>query len=987
MNHGICHAMTSISGITRGWISVVGALLLSSGLVVHADAPDGLHMRGAQVVGGPVTPVIVNIDVRDLPAAQRWQPGDPVKEIPRRFFPPKDGVPGFYEANPDPLVDLQSRTEMGSNEAFTTPIVNIVGQGYTGVNPPDTVGDIGPNHYIQAINGGGGTAVQVYAKDGSPIGSSFALDSLGSGSCASGYGDPIVLYDRLADRWFLQEFSSSGNYMCIYISQTGDPVAGGWYFYGFQAPSFPDYPHFGVWSDAYYGTANESSAVYAFDRSNMLLGATARPMQRFSLTDLPGYGFQCATPADLDGADGPPAGAPGLIMRHVDEEAHSTFPNNPTTDLLEVYAFTVDFDTPASSSLDQLPDVVITDFNSWMVNYTTFYSVPQPGTSSRLDPIREVVLNRLQYLNFGTHEALVGVLPTNAYTATSGSDVSAALRWFELRRSGGGSWTVHQEGTFATSDTDENRFVGSIAMDQSGNIALGHSYTNVGASSPTFASLRYTGRLESDTAGVMTQTETQQVTGSGTGSGRWGDYANMTVDPEDDCTYWFTSEYQNGGSWATQITSFRFDACGCDIVVDPPTANAAATAPNVITVSWNDNAQPSMTEYLVLRSRFPGGPYALIATVPDSSPGVGNGAGYDFGDTDVSGGIDYYYVVRASDGAACRSAFSNEAWATATGVCTLPPIFDGVGSVSNPQAVDCQLEVDWAAGAHECGSSLVYNVYRSTSPGFTPGPSNLVASCLTATTFVDTGVLSGQTTFYIVRAEDNSGNGSGLCAGGNEDGNLVEASGAATGPDAVYFADDMESGGGNWTHGGSGDTWALSTARAHSGTTSFHATDVASVSDQQLESLEFALPPVPGITFEFWSWQEVEDSSSGCYDGGIVEASTDNGATWTQLPDAAMSTLPYDGPVATGYSNPIGGQDAWCGDPRDWTFTVVDLTAYAGQAVRLRFRLATDSSVSREGWYVDDVRVITPSTCIDASSIFRDGFEGGTTGAWTATLP
>ncbi len=390
--------------------------------------------------------------------------------------------------------------------------------------------------------------------------------------------------------------------------------------------------------------------------------------------------------------------------------------------------------------------------------------------------------------------------------------------------------------------------------------------------------------------------------------------------------------------------------------------NAAPTAPNVVTVSWNDSSEPSISEYRVSRSRNVGGPYQVIATIPDSSPGTGGGAGYQFNDPDVSGGITYHYIVRGSDGGACQSEVSNVATATATGVCTLPPLFDGVVSVTNPQSADCELDIAWDAGAYECGSSLVYNVYRSTSSGFMPDPSNVLGTCLTGTSMVDTTAFSGDTYHYIVRAEDNSGNGAGLCAGGNEDGNTVEASGAATGPDAVYFADDMESGDGNWTHAGTGDTWNLSTARAYSGVTSFKATDVGSVTDQNLDSLEFALPAIPGITLEFWSWQEIEYSGTGCYDGGIVEASTDGGSSWTQLPDASMLTLPYDGPVSTSFSNPIGGQNAWCGDPRDWTYTVVDLTAYAGSNVKLRFRMATDSSVSREGWYIDDVRVITPPT-------------------------
>mgnify|MGYP001813050017 FL=1 len=230
---------------------IVATALLTASAAGAADDEGPLEIRGAQVVGGPVTPMIVNIDIRDLPAVEAWKPGDPIKEIPRRFYPPKGVDPMSYEAYPDPLVDLQATAEMRVAEGFSTPVVNQGGQGYTGVNPPDTVGDVGPNHYIQSINDSGGAVVQIYDKTGATIGNAFAMDSLGSGSCGSGLGDPIVLYDRQADRWFMQEFSSGGNYMCFYISQTADPVSGGWYHYAFQAPTFPDYPHFGVWHDAY----------------------------------------------------------------------------------------------------------------------------------------------------------------------------------------------------------------------------------------------------------------------------------------------------------------------------------------------------------------------------------------------------------------------------------------------------------------------------------------------------------------------------------------------------------------------------------------------------------------------------------------------------------------------------------------------------------------------------------------------------------------
>jgi bacillopeptidase F (M6 metalloprotease family) len=137
------------------------------------------------------------------------------------------------------------------------------------------------------------------------------------------------------------------------------------------------------------------------------------------------------------------------------------------------------------------------------------------------------------------------------------------------------------------------------------------------------------------------------------------------------------------------------------------------------------------------------------------------------------------------------------------------------------------------------------------------------------------------------------------------------------------------------------------------------------------------------LTLQFWNWQEIEDSFSGCYDGGVLEISTDAGATWTQLPTGVMQTDPYDGPISTSYSNPLGGEDAWCGDPQDWTRSVVDLGAYVGQTARFRFRLATDSSTGHTGWVVDDVVV---QSCVNTSILFQDGFESGDTSAWDAAV-
>ena len=188
----------------------------------------------------------------------------------------------------------------------------------------------------------------------------------------------------------------------------------------------------------------------------------------------------------------------------------------------------------------------------------------------------------------------------------------------------------------------------------------------------------------------------------------------------------------------------------------------------------------------------------------------------------------------------------------------------------------------------------------------------------------------------------------------------------------VHFLDDLEVGDANWTTGGTGSTWVLQSGTVNSGVSAFHAVDPADVSDQWLISPPISLPAATTAhTLQFWNRQIIEDRSGGCYDGGMLDVSVDDGATWSQVPDSAMLTDPYDGPLSTGHSNPAGGLDAWCGDPQDWLNSVVDIAPWAGQTVRFRFRLASDSSVDREGWYIDDVLVQSCST----ESIFVDGFE------------
>ncbi|MFZ0548488.1 MAG: hypothetical protein WAM60_23775 [Candidatus Promineifilaceae bacterium] len=548
-------------------------------LIGNAPTFNGyLSSNGEQVgqvtASDPVIPVVVG-PVRDLPPYQ-LEPAEDREINPHQILSGQGDENYHFAGGPDPLLTLQESAPAPSDRSFDTPIFNFDGAGYQNLNPPDTNGAVGKDHYIQIVNA---TIVSIYNKNTGVLDQQFDLTTLGG--CSTDSGDPIVLYDQLADRWLLSEFGT-GNSVCVFISQTPDPT-GSYFSYQFTTPSFPDYPKFGVWPDAYYMSSNESSpSAYALDRANMLIGSPATS-QRFTAAGLPGFGFEALTPSDWDGMTPPPAGAPAYFMRHRDTEAHGPA-GFPTEDFLQIWAFHVDWTTPANSTFTQLPDISVSEFDSDLCGLSSFFAIAMPGvakcSSSALDPLREVIMFKLQYRNFGSYETLVG----NFVTDVTGSD-DAGVRWFELRKVGAGGWSLYQEGTYAPDG--DSRWMGAIAMDGAGNIALGYNVS----SGTTYPSLRYVGRLSTDPLGTMPQGEYSIVAGSAAnGSNRYGDYSAMSVDPIDDCTFWFTGEYNPASQWSTRIAAFRFDACGSTdftMATTPATQDICSPADADYTVDTN----------------------------------------------------------------------------------------------------------------------------------------------------------------------------------------------------------------------------------------------------------------------------------------------------------------------------------------------------------------------------------------------------------------
>ncbi len=552
----------------EAWAVLLSAVLLVAVPQAQAEsAPPPRVSRGA-VATEPVTPVSLDVDLSKLAVKSAWRRGNAIRFVPKQFHAhPKllhylSNLPS-RKSGVDPLLALQEAAP--TRRVFTTPTLNFGGQGFSGVYPPDTVGAVGANYYIQAINGSPNTTYTIYNKAtgalaAGPISFGSLFSNPGNLCATSGGGDPILLYDEQASRWLISEFTSpfSGNYFCVYISKTSDPISGGWWSYRFEAQQFPDYPKYGVWPDAYFIGTNESAGprVYAMDRTAMLAGAAATMQFKNLSPSLAAFGFQMATPATQDGATPPPTGSPGIFIRHRDDEAHNVGSNDPSEDYLDIFELEVDFANSSNTTLTGPVSLAIAEFDSELCGFSSFSCIDQPsGSAPGLDPLREVVMWRLQYRNTGSFEKLVG----NHTTDVNGAD-RAGVRWWELRRSGGGAWALEQEGTYAPNGDSDSRWMGSVSSDASGNIAVGYS---VGSSSLS-AGIRYSGRLSGDPAGTLTQAETTVQSGTGSQNfDRWGDYSAMTVDPSDGCTFWYTNEYALGnGTWSTRVASFKFDTCG-----------------------------------------------------------------------------------------------------------------------------------------------------------------------------------------------------------------------------------------------------------------------------------------------------------------------------------------------------------------------------------------------------------------------------------------
>ena len=587
---------------------------------------DGLDLRRMAALNQPTLPRAQSETLKPISRqAVGFAVSDPVRELAaasRLETDPKEGGEDFeHEINELNAREVKSQRPESAKlpsldaslqnlkpiESETPSLPSLTFDGLTAadnvpliggtVAPSDENLDVGPNDVVQTVN----LAFRVYDKNGNPRIPPTLMSSLFSklgGICANtDRGDPVVLYDRMADRWFITQFAFLGNgqappfHQCVAVSQNGDPT-GVYYAYDFVTPGaeFPDYGKFGVWPDGYYMTVNQFTepgdhfngvGMYALDRQKMLIGDPTASFIYFNLNlTVHPEGVNSTQPSDQDGLEAPPPGTPNTFAYLISDEFEIA-PFN--VDALKLYDFHADFTTPANSTFIERPEspVPVAAFDPRTVPATN-RDIKQPApatTTDALDSIEYHLMFRLQYRNRGGIETLVSSTTVNVsgLAPTTLANFQAGVRYFQLQRSTpGGPWLLYDNATFSpdagTPATGVNRWLPSAAIDHMGNLAVSYS----ASSTSVFPSIWYAGRDFNALGGLTGEQHMFDGTAVQLGSSnRWGDYQSLQVDPTDDCTFWTTNQYYNVNSqfnWRTRIGRFKFPTCAA-----PPQGTVSGT--------------------------------------------------------------------------------------------------------------------------------------------------------------------------------------------------------------------------------------------------------------------------------------------------------------------------------------------------------------------------------------------------------------------------
>ena len=841
--------------------------------------------------------------------------------------------------------------------------------------PPDTNGDVSPVHYIQWLN----TRWAIFDRvTGARLTASAAGNTFWAGfggACqTSNSGDPIALWDDRARRWVMSQFTTGATAsQCFAISTTEDPLGTYYrYSYAWGGNVFGDYPHIGIWTDASgkqdaytmvthefaaTGTSTFFGAAFtAFDRDKMLTGQPA------AMVRIGGHDAYGALPLHMEGQYAAPAGACPVYV-HFDAT---------TADYL-FWDICLDWTTPANSAETPIQHVAAN-----MAFTSNSNLVPQPGTTTQLDTFGANVMYRASARAFppGSPHAMSMVL-NHEVEAGAGQ---SGIRWvnFDLRKSTDSFAnifaagfdapaspvslvkSVATEGVFAP--TSDWRWMGSANIDSSGNIGLGYSVS----SSTLNPKLRITGRITTDPVGTMrdeqdcTPATTGSQTGLFSGRSRWGDYSAMSVDPTDECTFYFTSEYQavtSSGSWSTRICSFKFPQCGMpsfDLASETPTrVEMCGTTPGpdpswrILAGTYNGyNSPVTLTAIGAPAGTTPSFSVNPISPTPGlSTLTLTNGHSIPSG--------EFAFMVQGVSVPDARSlplTFGISSAAPTTPTLNMP--------ANAATGIKVRPTFTWTA----VPGTLTYKIDVATDAGFT----NIVATATVTDTTWASNVTLASSTQYFWRVTPANYCGNGAVSATRSFTTGVPGTCPSGTTISTLYQDDFEIAG-TWTTSGTGAAGVVAWTRGAADVATGLTTNVFSIpnnivtSDQNLTSQAITIPALASsviLSYDVFHSFET-DPPAGCWDGASLEMKLGAGS-FNAVPDSAMFSDGYNGTISSGA--PRAGTRAWCAINSPLGLrSVVDLDAAVGQGTaQIQFRASSDSNTAAaapNGMAIDNLKV------------------------------
>ena len=855
-------------------------------------------------------------------------------------------------AMPAPLLSIDGISNKDNNDIY----------GFAAV-PPDTNGDVGPNHFVQSVN----ILSRVFDKNGNSLTAPFKLSdifsTLGTPCSQENDGSPTALYDALADRWILSQYCTLAPpfRQMVAVSQTPDPT-GAYFVYEFVMPNFKlnDYSKFGVWTDAYYMSTDQfigsdfaGSGVFAFDKKKMLAGDASATYVYFDLASPSTVRLGGFLPSDLDGLNAPPANAPNTFLSYTATEY------GDAADALRLFDFHADFANPQNSTFRERPESPLAVAAFDPTSNPGRNDITQPEGGDVLDSQSDRLMYRAAYRNFGAAGGESIVVNQTVRVSPVGQTYRAGVRVYELRRLNN-VFSVREQATIGT--TDASRWIGSAAQDFQGNIAVGYNF----ASETKFPSILYSGKLAGEPAGTF-RTEATLVSGTGAQGGfgsRWGGYSQMTVDPADDCTFWLTNEYYTAESvavdplnWLTRIGKFKFTEC--------TNAPRAIITGAVLNASNNQPIGGAIitANAVYTRNTNAAGSYGNLAVVPNTYVLTATASGFR----------SQTVTVTVADGQTLTQNF------------TLEPV--AVLSQSNYQitAESCATN-----NAIEPGETVSLNIaLRNTGAKNT---SNLTATLLSGggatnpSPAQNYGAISvngaSVSRLFTFTASPNLRCGDAvvltlLLNDGSENLGAVSITLNTGVPrfalrenfDAVA-APNLPNG---WTTSASGaqTNWKTSTEKFYSPPNAAYSFAAGQVGINELVSPVFQVNSSKAeLSFRNYYDLETTFLRNKLYDGSVLEIKIGDGAFQDILTaGGAFSSGGYDGILESCCQNPLAGRLAWSGKsgvnltPEFIQTRVKFPESAAGKNVQLRWRVATDNGTFREGQFIDDVSVADGFTC------------------------